>query len=101
MTEREAKFLQTVVTEIQVAAGAAPYATHNELIDIFFDTIDCVPEPKSALDLLVLRRQLAKATRYIYLHAGARPPLRHAVNAVADADDPKAEFKAALARLRG
>ena len=100
MTEREANFLQTVVIEIQVAAGAAPYATQDELIDIFSTMVDHLPEPQSPVDLLVLRRLFASATRRIYLHVGAQPPLRRVVNAVADADDPKSEFKAALARLR-
>ena len=37
-------FVQTVVTEIQVAAGAAPYATPDELIDIFDSLADRIPE---------------------------------------------------------
>ena len=93
-------FVQTVVTEIQVAAGAAPYATPDELIDIFYSLADRIPEPATHLDRMVLRRLFANATRHIYVHAGAKPPLRPIVGSVADADDPKSEFKAALAALR-
>ena len=99
MDKRQA-FIHNVVADIQVAAGAAPHATVDELIDIFLSLADRISNPTSQVDLMVLRRLFAHATRHIYLHAGAELPLRPVVNLVADADDPKAEFKAALATLR-
>jgi hypothetical protein len=101
MPRQRSAFVDHVAHDIQVAAGAAPYATLDELLDIFSALADRVPEPVTQMDRLVLRRLLAKATRHIYLHAGARPPIRPVVNRVADADDPRVEFKAALAALRG
>jgi hypothetical protein len=100
MANHNAAFVDAVVRDIQIVAGVAPYATVNELIDIFSDFIDRVPYPASQVDLMVLRRLLASVTRHLYLHAGAAPPIRPVVNRIADADDPRQEFKAALAALR-
>jgi hypothetical protein len=99
MDTREA-FIHTVVTDIQVAAGAAPYSTVGELVDTFLSLADRIPDSPSQVDLMVLRRLFAGVTRRVYEHAGAAPPLRPVVNLVADADDPRVEFKAALAALR-
>lgn len=100
MDKREA-FIHTVASEIQVAAGAAPYATADELVDIFLSLVDRTPAAPSQVDLMVLRRLFANVTHHIYRRAGAELPLRPVVNLVADADDPKVEFKAVLAALRG
>jgi hypothetical protein len=99
MDKRET-FIHAVVTDIQVAAGAAPYATVDELIDIFLSLAERMPDPSSQVDLMVLRRLFASVTRHIYLHARAGLPLRPVLNLVADADDPKVEFRAALSALR-
>jgi len=99
MDKRE-NFIHTVVSDIQVAAGAAPYATVDELVDIFLSVVDRIPHPASQLDQMVLRRLFANVTRHVYQHAGAALPLRPIVNLVADADDPKREFTFALAALR-
>ena len=98
--DRHAAFVHMVATDIQVAAGAAPFATVDELIDIFLSLAERIPEPTSQVDLMVLRRLFANVTRHVYLHAKADLPLRPVVNLVADADDPKVEFKAALSALR-
>jgi hypothetical protein len=94
------RFVDAVVSDIQVAAGAAPFATVEELIDIFTLLADRIPDARTEVDLMVLRRLFANVTRHMYRHAGAALPLRPIVNRVADADDPKAAFKAALAALR-
>jgi hypothetical protein len=99
-SDTRAAFVNAVVSDIQVAAGAAPYATVDELIDIFSSLADRIPDPATGVDQMVLRRLFAKVTFHIYRHAGADPPLRPVVNVVADADDPRIEFKAALAALR-
>jgi hypothetical protein len=99
MHKREA-FIHTVASDIQVAAGAAPYATVNELVDVFLALADRIPHPASQLDLMMLRRLFASVTRHVYQHARADLPLRPVVSLVADADDPKVEFKSALAALR-
>jgi hypothetical protein len=98
--DRREEFVHAVVTDIQVAAGAAPYATLDELIDIFASLADRIPDPETQVDLMVLRRLFAKTTYHIYRRAGADTPLRPIVNLVADADDPRAEFKKALSLLR-
>lgn len=98
--DRSTAFVHAVVTEIQVAAGAAPYATTDELVDIFARVVDRVPEPASPVDLMILRRVFARATHHIYRHAGTGAPIRPIVNLVADADDPRAEFRKALFALR-
>lgn len=100
MADHRADFIDAVVADIQAAAGAAPYATLDELIDIFSSLADRVPDPATQVDLMVLRRIFANLTRHIYRQAGARPPLRPVVNLVADADDPRVAFKAALSALR-
>jgi hypothetical protein len=93
-------FIHDVVSDMQVAAGAAPYATADELIEIFLALAERIPDPTSQVDLMVLRRLFANMTRHVYLRTGAGLPLRPIVSLVADADDPKAEFKAALAALK-
>lgn len=98
--DRRETFIHTVATDIQVAAGAAPYATADELVEIFLALADRIPDPSSQLDRMLLRRLFADATRHVYEHARARLPLRPVVNLVADADDPRVEFKSALAALR-
>jgi hypothetical protein len=92
-------FIRSVVSDIQVLAGTAPHATIDELVDMFSELSDRLPEATTQVDRLVLRRLLADVTRRMYRQAGAAPA-RHAVNLVADADDPRVEFKAALAPLR-
>jgi hypothetical protein len=98
--DQRVEFVHAVVTEIQIAAGAAPYATVDELIDIFTSVADRVPDAKTQVDLMVLRRLFANVTRHLYRHAAAALPLRPVVNLVADADDPKVAFKAALSSLQ-
>jgi hypothetical protein len=92
-------FVHAVAAEIQVAIGAAPYASVDELIDIFNALAERIPQPKTEVDRMVLRRLLAQVTRHVYEHAGAERPLRPVVTQVADADDPLAEFKVVLAAL--
>jgi hypothetical protein len=89
-------FVHAVVTEIQLAAGAAAHATPLELVEIFSRVADRIGDPVTQVDRMVLRRILASAIRHIYVHAGIQPPLRPVVNQIADADDPRAAFKAAL-----
>lgn len=100
MVDERAAFVHAVVSDIQVAAGSAPHATVEELIDIFSSLADRVPDARTQVDLMVLRRLFANTTYHVYKHAGANLPLRPIVNLVADADDPRVEFKAALAALR-
>jgi hypothetical protein len=100
MIDERAAFVHRVTTEIQVAAGAAPYATVDELVDVFLSLADRIPDPMSKVDLMVLRRLFASVTRQVYVHAGASLPLRPVVSLVADADEPKVAFKAALDALQ-
>src|SRR5688500_8011517 len=93
--DNRADFVDAVVKDIQVAAGAEPYATVDELIDIFSSLADRTPDPATHVDQMVLRRLFAKVTFHIYRRAGA-DPLRRVVNLVAEAEDPRREFKAAL-----
>ena len=95
---REA-FVHAVAAEIQVAVGAAPYASIEELIAIFSALAERIPQPQTEVDRMVLRRLLAQVTRHVYEHAGAERPLRPVVTQVGDADDPLAEFKAVLDAL--
>jgi hypothetical protein len=95
---REA-FVHAVAAEIQIAVGAAPYASIEELIEIFSGLAARIPQPQTEVDRMVLRRLLAQVTRHVYEHAGAERPLRPVVTRVADADDPLAEFRAVLAAL--
>ena len=100
MLETRGDFVHNVVTDIQVAAGAAPYATVDELIQILSSLADRLPDPTTRVDLMVLRRLFAHVTYRVYRLAGANLPIRPMVVVVADADDPRQEFKAALAALR-
>ena len=100
MIDKRAAFVHSVVTDIQVAAGAAPYATADELLEIFTSLAERVPDASTQVDLMVLRRLLATATGHLCWHARANPPIRPIVTFVADADDPKLAFKEALSSLR-
>lgn len=100
MIDKRAALVHGVVTNIQVAAGAAPYATPEELIDIFSSVADSVPEAPTQVDRMMLRRLLASTTAHVGRHAGAILPLRPIVTFVADADDPREAFKEALSSLR-
>lgn len=99
MNHRRSQYVHNVAIEIQAAAGAAPYATLDELIDIFLAVADRIPPPLTAADGVILRRLLARTTGRMYRAAGATR-LRAAVDAVAEADDPRQEFRQALAALR-
>jgi hypothetical protein len=94
-----AAFVRAVVSDIQVIAGTAPHATFGELVEMFTSLSDRLPEARTQVDRLVMRRLLADVTRRIYRHAGG-VPTRRVIDSVADADDPRVEFKMALAALR-
>lgn len=98
--DNRAAFVDAVVKDIQVAAGAEPYATVDELIDIFSSLAERTPNPATQLDQMVLRRLFANVAFHIYRHAGADLPLRPVANLIAYADDPRVELKAALTALR-
>ena len=89
-------FVDAVVKDIQVLAGAAPYASERELIDIFKELPDRIPTPPTESDVMVLRRILADTIRKICHQTGASLPVRPLVDLVADADDPRLQFRAAL-----
>ncbi len=91
--------IHTFVSDVQVLAGAARYATIPELLDIFSALADRAPKVTTRAELMILRHLLANVTRYVYRLAGAGDP-RHAIaTLLMDAGDPRVHFRVTLLSL--